>query len=59
MATRDPADIEGGEAYARLVHLAAESAFEATDEEIEEEMREAGEDLDENADLTRRRSFRI
>ncbi len=53
MATRDPADVEGGEAYARLVHLAAESAFEATDEEIEEEMREAGEDLDDNAERLR------
>lgn len=53
MATRDPEDIAGGEAYARLVHLAAESAFEATDQEIEEEMREAGEDLDDNAERLR------
>ena len=53
MATRDPADIQGGEAYVRLIHLAGESAFEATDEEIEEEMQEAGEDLDENAERLR------
>ena len=53
MATKDPEDVQGGEAYARLIHLAAESAFEATDEEIEEEMREAGEDLDDNAERLR------
>lgn len=53
MATRDPEDIQGGEAYARLIHLAADSAFEATDEEIADEMAEAGEDLDENAERLR------
>ena len=31
MATKDPADIQGGEAYARLIHLAAESAFVVSD----------------------------
>ncbi len=41
------------EAYARLVHLPAESAFDATDEEITEEMAELGEDLDDNADRLR------
>ncbi len=53
MAIRDPSDIEGREAYVRLVHLLAESAFDATDEEIEEEMDELGEDLDENAERLR------
>ncbi len=49
----NPADIEGREAYARLVHLLAESAFDATDEEITEEMAELGEDLDDNAKCLR------
>lgn len=53
MAIKDPANIEAREAYARLVHLLAESAFDATDEEIAEEMVELGEDLDENAERLR------
>ena len=53
MAIKDLADIEGREAYVRLVHLLAESAFDATDEEIAEEMEELGEDLDENAERLR------
>ncbi len=53
MATRNPEDIEEREAYARLVHHLAESALDATDEEIEEEMAELGEDLDENAERLR------
>ncbi len=50
MASRDP-QIE--EAWERLVHLAAESAFEASDEEIREEMHDAGEDPKANADRLR------
>ncbi len=53
MAIKDPEDIQNKEAYARLVHLLAESALDATDEEIEEEMAELGEDLDQNADRLR------
>ncbi len=49
----DPSDIEGREAHARLVHLLAESAFDATGEEIEEEMADLGEDLDDNAERLR------
>ena len=50
MATRDP-QLE--EAYEDLVHLAAESAFDASDEEIREEMLAAGEDPKAAADRLR------
>lgn len=50
MADRDPADVGAREAYVRLVHELAESAFDATDEEIEEEMVELGEGVDDNAE---------
>ena len=53
MAIKDPADVEAREAYARLVHLLAESAFDAGDEEIAEDMEILGEDLDENAERLR------
>ena len=53
MAHRGPVDIEGKEAYARLVHHLAESAFDAGDAEIEEEMAQLGEDLDDNAERLR------
>ena len=55
-ATADPmsaADLDSVEAYVRLAHVVAESAFDATDEEIEEEMLDAGEDLGENAERLR------
>ncbi|MCP3960206.1 MAG: hypothetical protein GY719_20370 [bacterium] len=45
MAQLHLGDIEGREAYVRLAHLLAESAFDANDEEIEEEMVELGEEL--------------
>ena len=53
MADRDFEDIEGEEAYLKEVHFAAESALEASDEEIREAMLEAGEDPKENADRLR------
>ena len=55
MATKDPSDVAGKEAQARLVHHLAESAFDATDPEIEEEMAEIGEDLEDNAARLRAR----
>ena len=42
-------------AWERLVHRFAESVFDASDEEIEEEMRAAGEDPEEAADRLRAR----
>ena len=46
-------EVRGAEAYVRLVHLIADSAFDATDEEIAEEMSELGEDVEENAERLR------
>ena len=46
-------DVDPAEAYVRLVHFVAESAFEATDEEITEEMLEMGKDPTENAERLR------
>ncbi len=46
-------EIRGREAYVRLVHLIAESVFDASDEEITEEMLAAGEDPEESAERLR------
>ena len=53
MADRDPEDIHGAEEYLKLVHFAAESALEASDEEITQAMEEAGRDPKESADRLR------
>ncbi|MCP3960703.1 MAG: hypothetical protein GY719_22900 [bacterium] len=50
MAVKDPF-LE--EALERLIHLVGDSAFDATDEEIREEMLDAGEDPKESADRLR------
>ncbi len=47
---RDPETL-----YERLIHFCAESVFDASDEEIREEMRAAGEDPDEAAERLRHR----
>ncbi len=57
MADRYFEDIEGEEAYVRVVHFAAESALEASDEEVREAMLEAGEDPKDNADRLRAKLF--
>lgn len=57
MADRDFEDIEGEETFVKVVHFAAESALEASDEEIREAMLEAGEDPKENADRLRAKMF--
>ena len=50
--SRGPKDRDA-EAYLRMVHFAAESVFDASDEEITEAMLEKGEDPEESAERLR------